>query len=307
MTTPAVDVLVAGSVEPAERTEILSIEQAAIGSDGVSPLNDQVRLDLDDPTGGGARHLLARVPGRAEAVGYAHLVQVGSGEVASAHLAVHPSCRRQGIGTALMNALTAAANPGRLRVWAHGDEAAARFLSGRLGFRRVRDMWQMQMALETPLPEPTYPDGVVVRPFRPGRDDEGWAAVNAAAFREHPEQGDVSLPDLRQRMEQPWFDPAGFFLAEREGELLGFHWTKVHEADETHPERIGEVYVVGVRPDAQGLGLGKALTLTGLRHLQAGGLPAVMLYVEAENKAAIAVYERLGFRCISIDVMYEGP
>src|SRR6202008_277121 len=100
----------------------------------------------------------------------------------------------------------------------------------------------------------------------------------------HPEQGSLTQRDLDDRKAQPWFDPAGFFLAERGGELLGFHWTKVHDA-----ERLGEVYVLGVSPAAQGGGLGKSLTTVGLRYLAERGLPTAMLYVDADNTAAVAV------------------
>ncbi|HEX2176530.1 MAG TPA: GNAT family N-acetyltransferase, partial [Nocardioidaceae bacterium] len=56
---------------------------------------------------------------------------------------------------------------------------------------------------------------------------------------------------------------------------------------------------------ARGLGLGKVLTLAGLWHLRDHGLDQVMLYVESDNAAAIAVYERLGFRQWDLDVMYS--
>jgi len=71
--------------------------------------------------------------------------------------------------------------------------------------------------------------------------------------------------------------------------MLGFHWTKQHSP------RHGEVYVVAIDPEAQGRGLGRALTLAGLHHLAARGLDEVLLYVESDNAPAIAVYSRLGF------------
>ena len=99
------------------------------------------------------------------------------------------------------------------------------------------------------------------------------------------------------------------FLAydEDDGALLGFHWTKVHS------ESLGEVYVVGVDPAAQGRGLGNVLTLTGLHHLAdrlAGGPhdASVMLYVEADNTAAVKTYRRLGFEVSNTDAAYAaGP
>ena len=139
--------------------------------------------------------------------------------------------------------------------------------------------------------------------FRPGSDEHAWLAVNARAFADHPEQGRWTMDDLRARMAEPWFDPAGFLLAvdAADGRLLGFHWTKVHR----HDPPFGEVYVVGVDPDAQGGGLGTALTLAGLHHLHRSGLSRVILYVESDNLPAMAVYTHLGFTTIETDVQYE--
>ncbi len=83
--------------------------------------------------------------------------------------------------------------------------------------------------------------------------------------------------------------------------MLGFHWTKQHSAE------LGEVYVVGIDPAAQGRGLGRALTLAGLHHLAGLGVSEVLLYVEADNHAARATYARLGFAHADADthVMYR--
>jgi mycothiol synthase len=70
---------------------------------------------------------------------------------------------------------------------------------------------------------------------------------------------------------------------------------------------VGEVYVLGVDPAAQGGGLGRALTLVGLRHLRDRGVRGVLLYVEADNPAAIRLYTSLGFTRAAIDVMYGHP
>jgi mycothiol synthase len=221
-------------------------------------------------------------------------------EAPAAELVVRPAHRGHGHGRALGAALLAASGK-RLRVWAHGGHPAARHLAQVLGLALFRELRQLRRPLtDLELPDPVLPEGVTVRTFVPGEDDAAWLAVNAAAFAHHPEQGSLTQRDLDDRKAEAWFDPAGFFLAERGGELVGFHWTKVHAE-----EQRGEVYVVGVLPGAQGGGLGKALTTIGLRHLALQGLPTAMLYVDADNKAAVSVYERLGFTTYEMDLMYR--
>jgi len=146
-----------------------------------------------------------------------------------------------------------------------------------------------------PLPRPDairIPDGVELRAFRPGTDDAAWLRVNNRAFANHPDQGGWVEEILARRMAEPWFDPAGFLLAWRGTELAGSCWTKVH----TEPEHLGEIFVIGVDPDAQGIGLGRTLTLAGLDHLAAvRGCPTCVLYVAAANAPAVGLYESIGF------------
>ena len=211
-----------------------------------------------------------------------------------------------------MSALTAAVavtreqDPaGRLRVWAHGDHPSAGALALSLGFERARVLLQMRRPLVAPVEAPALPAGVRLRPFQPGADEQAWLAVNARAFVDLPDQGRRTIEELRTLMAEPWFDPAGFLLAERDGQLLGFHWTKIHgrsgvnaagvDPTGTGHRPMGEVYVLGVDPGAQSQGLGAALALAGLRHLQDAGVDRVMLYVDETNHAAVALYRRLGF------------
>jgi mycothiol synthase len=281
---------------------LIALVRAATKADGVSPLNEQAIFDLRAGAPS-ATHVLALEVGSEhdELVGYA-FVDVGDPtQDATAELVVHPTARCRGIGRQLVSAAVKVAQPARLRLWAHGGHPGAAAMAAHSGFTRVRDLWQMRRSLELPLPEVATPEGITIRTFEPGVDESRWLAVNARAFAEHPEQGEITRADLDARMAEPWFDPAGFFLAERAGELLGFHWTKVHGSG---PAALGEVYVVGVDPSAQGLGLGTVLTLAGLRHLASLGLSTVLLYVESDNAAAIKVYQRLGFAHHSTDVMY---
>ncbi|MEU9243879.1 mycothiol synthase [Streptomyces sp. NPDC048385] len=286
------------ALTPDQAGAVRELLAEAARTDGQQPVSEQGRLQLDGGAREGVSHLLLSAGG--ELVGYAQLEDTDPVEAPAAELVVHPDHRGHGHGRALGSALLAASGK-RLRVWAHGGHSAARHLAQVLGLTLFRELRQMRRPLtDLDLPDPKLPDGVTVRAFVPGQDDAAWLALNAAAFAHHPEQGSLTQRDLDDRKAQPWFDPAGFFLAERAGELLGFHWTKVHDA-----ERLGEVYVLGVSPAAQGGGLGKSLTTIGLRHLADHGLPTAMLYVDADNTAAVAVYERLGFTTHETDLMYR--
>ncbi|MGD6744249.1 mycothiol synthase [Streptomyces sp. BH106] len=291
-----IDTLTALSAE--QSTAVLDLLTDAARTDGQQAVSEQGRLQLRGGEREGVRHLLLSIGD--ELAGYAQLEDTDPVEAPAAELVVHPAHRGHGHGRALGAALLAASGK-RLRVWAHGGHSAARHLAQVLGLTLFRELRQMRRPLkDLELPEPVLPAGVRIRTFVPGQDDAAWLAVNAAAFAHHPEQGSLTQRDLDDRKAEPWFDPAGFFLAFRGDELVGFHWTKVHAQ-----ERLGEVYVVGVAPAGQGGGLGKALTATGLRHLAAAGLPTAMLYVDADNKAAVSVYERLGFTTYETDLMYR--
>ncbi|AWI28491.1 mycothiol synthase [Streptomyces sp. ICN441] len=278
--------------------DVLGMLSVAARADGVQAVSEQGRLYLRHGRREGVRHFVLTVAG--DLRGYAQLEGTDPVEAPAAELVVHPAHRGRGHGRALGNALLGASGK-RLRMWAHGGKSAARHLAQVLGLTLFRELRQLRRPLSPlDIPEPVLPDGVTVRTFVPGRDDAAWLAVNAAAFAHHPEQGSITQRDLDDRKEEAWFDPKGFFLAERGGEIVGFHWTKLHAEDQ-----LGEVYVLGIRPDAQGTGLGKALTAIGLRHLAAQGVPTAMLYVDADNPAALRVYERLGFTTHEVDLMYR--
>jgi mycothiol synthase len=286
---------------------VLSLADAASGADGVGPLSEQVRLHLEYGGDAAAKNLLLRRGG--DLAGYAHLGKPDPANGRSGELVVHPAYRRHGLGLALAGAVLAEASPLPVRLWAHGDLPAAAGLAAAAGFTRVRSLLRMRRSLRDDVAAPDLPAGIVLRTFVPGQDEAEWLALNARAFAHHPEQGQWALDDLAHREAEPWFDPAGFFLAARDGRLAGFHWTKIHapgtgEAQGAE-QPVGEVYVVGVDPAEQGTGLGRALTLAGLRYLRERGLPEVVLYVDGDNEAAIRMYASLGFLHVSTDVMYR--
>ncbi|MFL6114865.1 MAG: mycothiol synthase, partial [Catenulispora sp.] len=258
-----------------EAADVLAIAGAAAEADGTYPLSEDAVLHVRHGASAGRVHLLAEG-------GYAYL-DGEDPEGPSGELVVHPRHRLRGVGTALLGAATEAAQGGGMRFWAHGDDPGARVFAEKNGFVRTRVLWQMRRSLAEPLPVAPLPAGVTLRHFRPGVDDTAWLVVNARAFADHPEQGRITRADLDERMAEPWFDPAGFLIAERDGRMIGFHWTK------EHPGGLGEVYVLGVDPAAGGRGVGRALLLAGLRHLRTEGDTEVELYVEADHAGPVGL------------------
>lgn len=283
------------TLTPVQVRDVLALADDAQRVDGVRPINEATELRLRAPAD--AVHLLSVQDG--DLRGYAQVSGVATA-TPEVELVVVPGHRRHGVGRELLREAVALSDEQPLQGWAHGDLPAARAFAASEGFEAVRGLWRMRRAADVPLPELTVPDGVRIRAFEPGRDEDEWLAVNARAFAFHPEQGRWTREELAARMVERWFDPAGFLLAHdaTTGELLGFHWTKEENGH-------GEVYVVGVDPSAQGRRLGVLLTLAGLHHLHGRGVKRVDLYVESDNEPALAVYRRLGFRQDAVDVMYR--
>jgi mycothiol synthase len=297
-----------GQLTGPDRERVTALVAAAASADGHVPLSEEARLAVAHGRPG-AVHLIEH--GAAGSVlGYAY---VGNADPAdpdagrSCELVITPEARGAGLGTLLArDALKA----GATSFWAHGAHPGARRVAAKLGLVESRELRLMEVTGWTPTAlSPKPPAGISIRAFRPGEDDEAWVKLNAEAFAGHPEQGQWTRQDLAERMAESWFDPAGFFLAERGGgaerELAGFHWTKTHPAGAYAEEEVGEVYVLGVSPRAQGTGLGRVLLHQGLDYLSKRGFRTVILYVDGDNAAAVRLYEQAGFHTRSVDLEYR--
>ncbi|HEY5846559.1 MAG TPA: mycothiol synthase [Microlunatus sp.] len=282
------------SLPPEDVDSVWALINLAEDHDGFSALNEAASLRLRHVDHETAHFLINDEEG---VIGYG---QLHGPAVAQSALVVDAAYRRRGLGTALLQRMLEISDGG-LEVWATRNTVAARGLAARVGLIAVRQLFIMTRPLAEPIDAAEPPPGVRIRPFVPRHDEDAWLAVNAAAFATHPEQGGLTRADLAQRMAESWFDPAGFLVAERAGELIGFHWTK------QHPGQLGEVYVLGVDPTARVRGLGRALLTVGLEHLRQAGNTEVELYVDAENARAVALYEKSGFSVATSDVLYASP
>ncbi|GAC79992.1 mycothiol synthase [Gordonia malaquae] len=280
--------IVRGHLAPDDVEHALAANAAAEQTDGIDALSEQHRHAVQ----GEGVHVVT-------AGGYGNVI----GPMAEA--VVHPEHRGFGQGRALVAALLDVASEAGddAQIWAHGDLPAAARVAEALGLRRERELLQLRRRTSQVLPELPSRDDIVLRTYRE-TDDAEILRVNNAAFDWHPEQGGWAQEQITERTTSGWFDPAGVFLAFDSSDpdrLLGFHWTKVDKPG------LGEVYIVGVDPAAQGRGLGRLLTLAGLHYLEGRGVDEVELYVEGDNTAALHTYDRLGFRRYRADITYRRP
>lgn len=301
---PVVRVDVTESLEPAARDAVQALLDEAQQADGFPGLSDQAHLGIEADPPPGTISLLARIAETDRLAAFASLTERdGAWRVETV---IRPDAREDpaDVHGALLDAAlgeVAARGGGAVNAWLRAaPERAAGEMAGR-GLRPVRELLQ----LRAPLPPEAVHDAssppIPVRPFRPGRDEQAWLEVNARAFADHPEQGSWTLADLERREREPWFDPGGFLLHEVGDRLAGFCWTKVHRSPV-----LGEIYVIGVDPDFQGRGLGRALTRAGLGHLATRAVPTAMLYVEGTNTPALVLYRSLGFTEHHREVQFSG-
>jgi mycothiol synthase len=299
--------------DPAQRASFFDVAAAAIDVDGYDPFNEQARLDVESGrrspivvrlTTGDATEPLERPVGAAI---------LGRGEL---DFVIDPLFRGKGYGEQAVRGLLATAR-GTLTAWSHGDHPAARRLAERHGFAPVRTLLHLVASLDgvgddagstsdgaasgpAGAASAALPEGFTLGPMRPGDEDE-WVELNARIFDRHPEQGRLTLDDLRARQAERWFDAGDvLMLRDASGHLVGYDWVKV---DAGSPE--GEVYVLGVDAALGGRGLGRLLLQAGLERLAARGCKQAGLYVVADNETAVRLYRSAGFLEHTVDVQYR--
>lgn len=303
-----------------ELEKLLAVVEEA---EGAHPLGERKRIqlaaDARDWTG-----VLARTDS-GELIGYAHLrwrpaepaaTDTGTRPRATVETAVHPGHDDpDGLTKTLLDearTAVARAGGGLMHAWAHRvtDPEATTIADAGFTVDRVLAVMTCDLPQRPEVPEP--PEGVHLRSYRPGPDDAELLRVNNAAFAGHPEQGDWDADTLAQRRALDWFDPEGVLLAWRDDELLGFHWTKRHAPHTGDAPRVtsdeeaavGELYVLAVHPDAQGLGLGRLLLTAGLAHLYDRGCRAALLYADTAQTGPMGLYASAGFTTRHYEVCY---
>lgn len=286
--------------------ELEELIAAAAREDGHEPIGEHKFLRLrqgDDVSIGFMAYEGKRL------VGYAHTLTFDAGgqRRVSTEIVVHPDARRSGIGgTLLQYIIRHAESEGaqRLDLWAYNDSDASRAIVASFGLQETRKLMHMHRHPGPP-PFVAAPEGVGIRSFRPGVDDEAWLELNNRIFAEHPEQGLWTMSDLQARMAQPWFQADDVLMLEVNGGLAGFCWVKVE--DRGDEGQVGEIYIIGTAPEHHGHGLGRYLLGEALRHLSERNVDGVAVYVDQSNTRGVALYWSFEFHHHHVDVLYSMP
>ena len=280
---------------------IQNLLNSCADADGVNPFSEHAMLHL--------QHGLEREVQHYEMfdgnnlAGYAHVDLSDQVYGPSIEIAVSPDYRRHGVGKELIEKIIADFPNRKIRLWAHGLNTGAAALASSCGFRQVRTLWQMRRSLLTPISKPEFPEELVLRKFDISSHLDGWLIANKTAFANHPEQGNWTKSSLLLRMKEEWFDGQGFQVLQNDQEIVAYVWTKVDST--SRAAKLGEIYIVGVVPQWQNRGLGKALTLSALNQLRNQNLSSALLYVDESNQNAIELYEGLGFTHWDTDTLFH--
>jgi mycothiol synthase len=303
-----VNVLVLGELDADRHADLAALLTRSKKADGHPALAEPQRIAVArrDLGADGTRVVMAYADDRrGDLLGCAVLSPAPDGST-TVHVAIDPDHRAGDEATSIRTALVTRAEteaPGPIRLWKMRATSADDDDVAPLGFHPERDVVQMRVPL--PLPRDTVGSvrPVVTRAFVPGQDDEAWLSINNRAFADHPEQGGWTHEQLQARLEADWFDAAGFLVADDpDGPgLIGSCWTKIHHEGGAV---LGEIYVISVDPDRAGKGWGRALTVAGLEWMAGQGVRMGMLYTDASNTTAVALYHSLGFEVDHVDRAY---
>ena len=141
-------------------------------------------------------------------------------------------------------------------------------------------------------PEPEWPRGVSLRVYDGSEQAlADWNSAYNASFAGHYRYVPATLELTRQHALSSHFLKDGLGLAYRDGRCVGLcrnEWMG----------NEGEIGVLGVVPEARGIGLGRALLRWGARYFIALGEKHVTLRVDGENESALGLYRSEGFEVV---------
>ena len=211
-------------------------------------------------------------------------------------LLVHPSARRQ-LEPRLIDWAAGRAHAqgiDRLGALCRDDDTVGLEVLRSLGFATVETELRMTRELDTPIPEPSVPDGFNIRPLALPHELDEWLALYAATIGDRPH---ILSKWRAYRADSDYDNALDLVAVDSAGRLAGACTCTVASLETNRlPALEGRTEPVMVRADCQGRGLGTALVVSGLHALRHCGLRTAALTTEADNQRAHKLYAALGYR-----------
>ncbi|MBO0796312.1 MAG: GNAT family N-acetyltransferase, partial [Ktedonobacteraceae bacterium] len=149
-------------------------------------------------------------------------------------------------------------------------------------------------SLDGSLAEPQLPPGFKLRYVTGAQEVEQCVELHRAAFGTQRMTVEIRL----SIMQEPDYDPRGDLVIEAlDGTFVAYCICQVHPEEKAQSGRNwGYTDPVGVRPEFQRRGLGKAVLQSGLCYLQRRGVEKASFMTSSENTAMLGLGASLGFR-----------
>ncbi|HEX6605648.1 MAG TPA: GNAT family N-acetyltransferase [Chloroflexia bacterium] len=163
----------------------------------------------------------------------------------------------------------------------------------RAGFVRQAD-WS-QVLMERPaaelVPPAILPDGFTVRPLAGPAEAAAYTELHRAAFRSENMTAAWRARTLARR---EYIADLDLVVVAPDGRLAAFcvGWLDRHGPGSTV---LGQVEPLGVHPDFQGQGLGRAVLLEAMRRMQAHGATRLVVETDTYRDTAFGLYQSVGF------------
>jgi mycothiol synthase len=282
---------------------------------GAADLRPMIDLVLEDPAGNfHVSDLPYRLSSPAlDAAENTRLWETGGGELVAwavyqpswgtLDYALHPIAQTEGLESAILTwGVARFQELGRehgtpLDYYVDVREGDARRIAllERHGFRPAGYyMVALARSLADPIAVPPLPNGFTLRSLRGVADVPGYVAVQRAAF----DSTNMTVAWRERTLRMPGYLPDLDLLVEApDGRLAAFclGWLCPLAAGQTG-RKEGQIEPLGVHPEFQQLGLGRALLLEELRRLQAHGAAVALVDTYSFSDPARHLYEMVGFQ-----------
>jgi GNAT superfamily N-acetyltransferase len=165
------------------------------------------------------------------------------------------------------------------------------------GYQRRLSFILMEIVMTEPPAEPALLDGITIRPFIAGQDEQATYAADEEASTDKGYHHPLSFEGWSKRMgmDGDTFDPTLWFLAYADDEIAGVVLNAYSDAT-----RTGWVDHLGVRRGWRNKGIGMALLRHSFGEFYRRGISRVKLSVDSQSlTTAPRLYEAAGMQTIN--------